>query len=107
MRRKTHGSSSHSKVLVTDNRGRIQSKGPQSKSKNRSKSKSKYKNLTCHYCNKTGHIQKQCFLWKKEKKGKQERKENNSDCVSTATLDDLLIVGQESTINIASNESCW
>ena len=27
--------------------------------------------------------------------------------MSTATLDDLLIVGQESTINVAFHESCW
>jgi len=56
VRRKTQGSSSHLEMLVTENRGRIQSKGSQSKSKNRSKSRSKYKNLTCHYCNKTGYI---------------------------------------------------
>ena len=67
----------------------------------------KYKSLTCHYCNKIGDIQRQCFLWKKESKGNQERKENNSDRVFTTTPDDLLIVGQESTITIVSDESYW
>jgi len=32
----------------------------------RSKSRSQYKNVECHYCHKIGHIQKNCFLWKKE-----------------------------------------
>ena len=48
--------------------------------KSRSKSKSRYKNLECHFCHKTGHIQKYCFKWKKknkDKKGKQ--RENDHD----------------------------
>ncbi|RDX95656.1 hypothetical protein CR513_21792, partial [Mucuna pruriens] len=65
MRRKAQGSSSQSEVLVTENRGRSQKK---EREKSRSKSKSRYKNVECHYCHKTGHIQKHCFLWKKENK---------------------------------------
>ena len=41
MRRKTHGTSSYSEVLVTENRGRSQKKEPKgSKQNSRSKSKS-------------------------------------------------------------------
>lgn len=74
VRRKTQGSSSHSEMLVTENRGRSQKKGTKGRGKSRSKSRSRYKNIECHYCHKTGHIQKYCFLWKNENKGKQEKK---------------------------------
>ncbi|RDX61441.1 hypothetical protein CR513_60332, partial [Mucuna pruriens] len=60
MRRKAQGSSSQSKVLVTENRGRSQKK---EREKSRSKSKSRYKNVECHYCHKTRHIQKHCYLY--------------------------------------------
>ena len=107
VRRKTQGSSSHSEMLVTENRGRSQKKGTKGRGKSRSKSRSRYKNIECHYCHKTGHIQKYCFLWKKENKGKQEKKEHHNDRVSTATSDDLLIVDYENMINVVSDGSDW
>jgi len=36
----------------------------------RNKSRSRYKNVECHCCHKTRHIQRNCFLWKKESKDK-------------------------------------
>ncbi|RDX66570.1 hypothetical protein CR513_54648, partial [Mucuna pruriens] len=94
MRRKAQGSSSQSEVLVTENRGRSQKKR---REKSRSKSKSRYKNVECHYYHISGHIQKHCFLWKKENKGKNGKsKEKDDDRVTTATGDDLV-----------SDESMW
>jgi len=61
--------------------------------KSRSKSRSRYKNVDCHYCHRTGHIQRNYFLWKKEnkdKKGKQKQKDNDDDCVTIVTSDDLV-----------------
>ncbi|RDX88079.1 hypothetical protein CR513_30373, partial [Mucuna pruriens] len=86
MRRKAQGSSSQSKVLVTENRGRSQKK---EREKSRSKSKSRYKNVECHYCHKTGHIQKYCFSWKKENKSKKDKskEKDDDDRVTTATGD--------------------
>ncbi|RDX79846.1 hypothetical protein CR513_39688, partial [Mucuna pruriens] len=94
MRRKAQGSLSQSKVLVTENRRRCQKK---KREKSRSKSKSRYKNVEYHYCHKTGHIQKHCFLWKKENKGKNDKSkekddDNDDDHVTTATGDDLIIL---------------
>ncbi|RDX61371.1 hypothetical protein CR513_60407, partial [Mucuna pruriens] len=91
MRRKAQGSSSQSEVLVTENRGRSQKN---EREKSRSKSKSRYKKVECHYCHKTGHIRKHCFLWKKEnkgKKGKSKEKDDDDDHdrVTTATGDGL------------------
>ncbi|RDX93749.1 hypothetical protein CR513_23943, partial [Mucuna pruriens] len=88
--RKVQGSSSQSEVLVTENRGRSQKK---EREKSRSKSRSRYKNVECHYYHKTRHIQKYCFLWKKENKGKKGKsKEKDDDRVTTTTGDDLVIL---------------
>ena len=105
--------SSHSEVLVTENKGRSQKKEPKgSKQNNRSKSKSRYKNVECHYCHKTWHIQRNCFLWKKEnkdKKGKQkENHHDNDDRVTTAICDDdLIILRDHDSVNLVSDESMW
>ncbi|WVZ20167.1 hypothetical protein V8G54_007489 [Vigna mungo] len=111
MRRKTQGTLSHSEVLITENRGRSQKKENSGKDKSRSKSKSRYKNVECHYCHKTGHIKKNCFLWKKEskdKKGKQKEKDNDDgDCVTTTTCGDLVCLRDYDTINFVSDESMW
>ncbi|RDX93850.1 hypothetical protein CR513_23834, partial [Mucuna pruriens] len=105
MRRKAQGSSSQSEVLVTKNRGRSQKK---KREKSRSKSKSKYKNVECHYCHKIGHIQKHCFLWKKENKGKKDKsKEKDDDRVTTATGDGLVILRDFESVNFVSDESMW
>ncbi|RDY01422.1 hypothetical protein CR513_15250, partial [Mucuna pruriens] len=105
MRRKTQGSSSQSKVFVTENRGRSQKN---ERENNRSKSKSRYKNVECHYYHKTGHIQKHCFLWKKENKGKKGKsKGKDDDCVTTATCDCLVILRDFELVNFVSDESMW
>ena len=75
IRRKAHGTSSHSEVLVTENRGRSMKKEPKGSKQNNiskfklSKSKFRYKNVVCHYCHKTWHIQRNCFPWKKGEQG--------------------------------------
>ena len=112
MRRKTHGSSSQSDMLVTEIRGRSQKKEPKGgREKSRSKSKSRYKNIECHYCNKIGHIQKYCFKWKKEnadKKGKQKENDLGDDRVTTTTTGgDLVLLHDFESVNLVSNESMW
>ncbi|RDX64833.1 hypothetical protein CR513_56558, partial [Mucuna pruriens] len=105
MRRKAQGSSSQSEVLVTENRGKSQKK---EREKRISKSKSRYKNVECHYCHKTKHIQKHFFLWKKENKGKKGKsKEKDDDCVTTTTGDALVILRDFESVNFVSDESMW
>ncbi|RDX87770.1 hypothetical protein CR513_30721, partial [Mucuna pruriens] len=109
MRRKAQGSPSQFEALVTENWGRSQKK---EREKSRSKSKSRYKNVKCHYCHKTGHIQKHCFLWKKENKGKKGKSkekddDDDDDRVTTATGDDLVILRDFESINFISDESMW
>nr|XP_012574906.1 uncharacterized protein LOC105852768 [Cicer arietinum] len=104
MRRKAQGSSSHSEVLVTENRGRSQKKEQKGGRENsKSKSKSRYKNIKCHYCHRIGHIQKNFFLLKKENKGKKGNKKQrgcDDDRVTTSTSDDLVILRDYESINL-------
>jgi len=75
MRRKMQGTSSHSKVFLIENRGRSQKKMMKGdRDDNRNQSRSQYKNMECHYCHRTCHIQRNCFLWKKESKDKKGKK---------------------------------
>ena len=56
-----------------------------------------------------GHIKRNCFKWKRKNKGKgkQEKKDQNGDCVSAATTDDLVFVTETDIINLVSDESSW
>jgi len=109
MRRKAYGSSSQSDMLVTKIRGRSQKKEPKGgREKTKSKSKSRYKNIECHYCNKTWHIQKYCFKWKKKnvnKKGKQKENDHGDDHVTTTTGGDLVLLRDFESVNLVSDES--
>ncbi|RDY02493.1 hypothetical protein CR513_14051, partial [Mucuna pruriens] len=89
-RRKTQGSSS-----------RYEKKGREN---SRSKFKFRYKNVEYHYCHKIRHIQKHCFLSKKENKGKmgklkEKDHDNDDDRVTTTTTDDDL------SVNLVFDES--
>nr|KYP52740.1 Retrovirus-related Pol polyprotein from transposon TNT 1-94 [Cajanus cajan] len=109
MRRKAQGSSSQSEVLVTENRGRSQKNEPKGgREKSKSKSKSRYKNVECHYCHKTEHIQRNFFLWNVGNKGKQKEKDHDdNDRVATATCGDLVILSDHGLVNFVSDESMW
>ncbi|VFQ86020.1 unnamed protein product, partial [Cuscuta campestris] len=110
MRRKMQGSSSQSEVLVTEHRGRNANRDQRGRGKSRSKSKSRYKNVECHYCHNTGHIKKNCFKWKRDNKakGKNEKKDEGGDRVSTADLvDDLIFVTDADVVNAVSDDQSW
>ena len=61
-------------ALVTQNRGRSKSRNSKGrdKSKSRLESKGKFK---CFYCDKEGHIKRNCKTWKnKQKENKNQKK---------------------------------
>ncbi|KAH7565984.1 hypothetical protein JRO89_XS08G0053200 [Xanthoceras sorbifolium] len=90
MRRISQASSSSSQpdVLVTDSRGRSQSREQKPRGKSRGKS-NKYANIECHHCKKKGHIKKFCQKFKSEQgknKRKEVKKDDNSDDDPTNTI---------------------
>jgi len=74
--------------------------------KSRSKSRFRYKNVDCYYCQRTRHVQRNCFIWKKENKdikGKQKEKDHDDDRVTTAINDDLVISHDPDSLNLVSD----
>lgn len=66
--RKEHDISSHSEAFVIENGGRSKSKashGDDNRGKSRGNSKSR-KDIKCFYCDKLGHLRKECKKLKKE-----------------------------------------
>ena len=60
-----------------------------------------------HHCRKHGHIKKNCWIWKKEQKGKKEQKvinKNNEETTTFASEGEALItVSYEHACIYASN----
>lgn len=69
------------------------------------------KECECHYCHKRRHIQINCFLWKKEKKGKkgkQNERDHDDDgsVTTTTTSDDLVIFVSMSRLRLYQMRAC-
>ena len=83
-------------ALVTENRGRskIRSSKGQGKSRSRPESKGKFK---CSYCDKEGHIKRNCKAWKiKQKEDKNLKKVDDENSVDVIVLEDeVLAIGQD------------
>ncbi|CAJ2642239.1 unnamed protein product [Trifolium pratense] len=108
------GSPTQSEALVTESRGRSQSKNfhKHDKSERRSKSKSR-KEFTCFYCNREGHIRKYCRLLKRDQlRERDDDSENESDKDTSAVAHDsatdvYIICDDDDSINLASHDSTW
>ena len=94
VRRQSHVATSGSQALVSEERttrGRSKTNESFKKNKSRGRSKSK-KGLKCYYCNKLGHIKKDCWKLKKELKGKNVDNKTEDDKNVNVMHDDLLII---------------
>lgn len=111
MRRKSVGSSSQSEILVTESRGRSESRGAKNKNGSRSKSRNKFANVECFHCGKKGHTKRFCRQLKKERKkngNKEKKNDESSDDERVATaVEDLLLVYESDTVNLACHETSW
>ena len=88
-------------MLVTEKRGRSKSRTPRSRDgSDRSQGKTQTRNdFKCYYCDKPGHKQSQCRLWKREQK--QKGKAKKEDANTTAAADgDMTINCDVNSVNL-------
>ncbi|CAH1430673.1 unnamed protein product [Lactuca virosa] len=116
IRRKSQGSSSHSDVLVTESRGRSQSRGLNNKGKHRSKSKGKFVDYECNHCGRKGYTIRFCRQLKREnKKANYNNQKNNhkkddggNDTAEVnTTTEKFFICCDYDMVNLAHDDSSW
>lgn len=106
MRRKSQTSSStYSKVLSTEDRGRSKSNGTKGRDKSWTKSRSSYKDVKSHYCAKLNHIQRKCF--QKNIDGKNGNENQDNDQIASISTSDLVVICDESILNAVCHETSW
>jgi hypothetical protein len=86
--RKSNLETSTSEAMVA--RGRSKERGENSRGTSRSKSKGKKGKQKCWYCNKSGHLKKDC--WKRQASKEDSTKEENSVETSSGMVDEVLFV---------------
>jgi len=116
-KRRKGTSTSESHVLITENRGRSQNRFSHDKQdrelsnrkgkwKPRGRSQSR-KGFKCYYCDKPGHIQKDCRKYKRDKNGKDEDK-NEENGTTTVVFDgDVAIVCDDDCVNLTRQDTTW
>ena len=89
-------------ALVIENRGRSNSRSSKGRGKSRSRLESKGK-FKYFYCDKEGHIKRNCKAWKN--KQKEDKNQKRADDENTATVivleDEVLAIGQDDCCTIS------
>jgi len=110
MRRKSLGTSPNSVILVSEYRGRNNSRAPE-RYQSRSNSKGKYKDVECNYCHKKGHIKKYCWKLKnrseKDSSDKGSKDSSDDDDRINATAVDFLLVHEFESANLVDSSTSW
>lgn len=89
---------------MTGTRGISKNRDSQNREHYRRKLRGKFINIECHCCGLKGHTKKFYQKLKKKNRGKEEKKEDNDNCIATVTSEDLVIVLDANLINIACDE---
>ena len=80
-------------------RGQSKEKGEKSRGNSRSKSKDKKRKLKCWYCNKTGHLKKECWKRQESKKDDSKSEANLVKSSDSGMIDEVLSVSIISEYN--------
>jgi len=109
MRRKSLGTSPNLDILVSEYRGRSNSRAPE-RDQSRSNSKGRYKDVECNYCHKKGNIKKYCWKLKnKTEKDNSDKGKDSSDDEDriNATSADFLLVQEFEPANLVDSSTSW
>ena len=117
-RRKEQGlTDTNSEALVTEQRGRSKNrsfhgkrddgshdKNNHEKSRGRSKSR---KDVTCYYCKRPGHFQRECRKYKRDQDKTNGKKEETQSTTAVAFDDEVMIACDDACINLTCQEPSW
>uniref|UniRef100_A0A2N9GZE0 Integrase catalytic domain-containing protein n=1 Tax=Fagus sylvatica TaxID=28930 RepID=A0A2N9GZE0_FAGSY len=87
-------------ALVTENKGRSKGRNSKGRGKSRSQSQTKGK-VKCFYCDKEGHIKRNCKAWKNKQKEETNKKKVDDHNTATVSLDEDVVV-----LSIGKDECC-
>ena len=87
-------------ALVTENKGRSKGRNSKGRGKSRSQSQTKGK-VKCFYCDKEGHIKRNCKAWKNKQKEETNQKKVDDHNTATVSLDEDVVV-----LSIGKDECC-
>ena len=104
-RRKEHGTFTQSEALVTEKRGRSQSRRPNNRDKSRNNLRGRLKSrkeIECYHCHKKGQIKRECRKLQRELRNKKgDRKKDETETAAVASDEgDVIIVSDDSFVGL-------
>uniref|UniRef100_A0A2N9HLM6 Integrase catalytic domain-containing protein n=1 Tax=Fagus sylvatica TaxID=28930 RepID=A0A2N9HLM6_FAGSY len=96
-------------ALVTENRGRSKGRNSKGRGKSRSQSQTKGK-VKYFYCDKEGHIKRNCKAWKNKQKEETNQKkadDHNTTAVSSDENVVVLSIGEDECCHVANPYDEW
>ena len=95
-------------ALVTENKGRSKSRSSKGRGKSRSQSKSKGK-FKCFYCDKKGHIKRNCMAWKNKQREDNNHKKADDENIAVVIVleDEVLAIGQDDCCTVSDPYVEW
>uniref|UniRef100_A0A2N9I3V5 CCHC-type domain-containing protein n=1 Tax=Fagus sylvatica TaxID=28930 RepID=A0A2N9I3V5_FAGSY len=96
-------------ALVTENRGRSKGRNSKGRGKSRSQSQTKGK-VKCFYCDKEGHIKRNCKAWKNKQKEETNQKKADDHNTTAVSLDEdvvVLSIGEDECCHVADPYDEW
>lgn len=91
-------------TLIIKKQERSKSKAPNNRDKSRGKSKSR-KDLICFHCNKLGHKNSKCKVFKRDQNGERSNDKKEGKNVAATVDGDVCIICHSDIINLTYQDS--